>query len=505
MARKNRSHGRKGADLEQARLRLNTAMQEMKGGQTNKARRLLNDLLSDYPDYPAAMANLGLVNLVAGQAETAHEVLLRAYTLDPENTHIIALLGAACVKLKRHAFAAQLTAPLVKLDPKNVEVNTTYADALVGLRDFHAARTVLERLTSLDKEQSRHWLTLAEVAAHLGDFELRAKALSQAFQCGDRSASLILDMLDNREAARSIDLNSVRANILAAGVPKDPEGAREYWRLRMALAEGDDETQKCLEGIIEAGRKIFAFTRPEYLRTIADRERDLARLSAVSSVKAAHPREGIAQSVLICGASRAGKSTVENVLAGHHGVVRGFEGGLIDAAVKKTLAASGYPTNRSIADIPKDLSSQFAATYAELLNERIGDGDWYVSTHPSGAALALSFAALIPNARLVFVHRDKQDTAFRQLLRRYRTGNVHSNDLAATQDYLEWNAQMMDRTAQLLPEMSISLSYEDLVSKTDETLASLYQFIGLNDASSRSPDIFDDRGCGKLLAPFINA
>jgi hypothetical protein len=176
----------------------------------------------------------------------------------------------------------------------------------------------------------------------------------------------------------------------------------------------------------------------------ADYQKQLARQDA--SLKAAvaqplirsrpPPLENCPFSLFIIGASRSGKTTLERLVGTLPRTKRGYEGRLVERAVKRASQLSGLLTLTNPNDLPQSLDDEFRRFYLEELRDVASGAKIFTNTHPGMIHGAGRIAAALPNSRFVFVKRDPNDIALRILGKKYKSGNHYAYDIKTVFDYM---------------------------------------------------------------------
>ena len=147
--------------------------------------------------------------------------------------------------------------------------------------------------------------------------------------------------------------------------------------------------------------------------------------------------------------------------------------------------------------LPEKLDDQFRTFYLEELSERAGGAEVFTNTHPARIHDAARIAAIVPNARFLFIKRDLNDTLLRVYMRKYTRGNADSYDLKAARNSIVWYHRMIDLLAARMPGISRVLQYEEMVEDPRAALRIAADLCGLPPPAKLLPEIGDDRGCAR--------
>ncbi len=107
--------------------------------------------------------------------------------------------------------------------------------------------------------------------------------------------------------------------------------------------------------------------------------------------------------------------------------------------------------------------------------------------------------------RFIFVKRNIDDNLVRIYFTEFHKGNSYAYDLAAAREHLLWYHQMIDATAEKLPDLVRIVHYEDMVHNPAAVVEMVAELCGLPMRHGPLPTIGDDRGCGEPYRQFIDA
>lgn len=123
-------------------VRLHSAEQQLRKGDTAGALRELTEVVKVRPNYLPAWMLLGSAYLRTQQDDKAEAAFQRAAQLNPKNPAVLAQLGALYLRGKRYEPARQSFQQITELNPKDVEaqVNLGVALNMLGRSDEALAR-----------------------------------------------------------------------------------------------------------------------------------------------------------------------------------------------------------------------------------------------------------------------------------------------------------------------------------------------------------------------------
>ncbi|MFQ5778292.1 MAG: tetratricopeptide repeat protein, partial [Terriglobia bacterium] len=125
----------------------------------DRARLLLERLLSQDPDHARAWGYLGLCHLETGRHQFGLEALEKATGADPENPDYVYWLGNAAGSLGQLDRALTCYQRAVEIDPQHTKANEFLVRTRGLLESREHYRTALRLLK--EKQPPDHYLTLA--------------------------------------------------------------------------------------------------------------------------------------------------------------------------------------------------------------------------------------------------------------------------------------------------------------------------------------------------------
>jgi Flp pilus assembly protein TadD len=156
-----------GETLDQA---LNRAQAAAQAKRLNEAAGICNDVLAVSPDYPSALALLGIVSAMQNDPEKGIGLLDRAIRLRPGNASWFAHLASLCRATYRMEQALQAGQESVRLDPTNADNLVNLSLIFVDVDDRERAIACLLRALGQKHEHADGHLALAQNLLAMGDF-----------------------------------------------------------------------------------------------------------------------------------------------------------------------------------------------------------------------------------------------------------------------------------------------------------------------------------------------
>jgi hypothetical protein len=216
--------------------------------------------------------------------------------------------------------------------------------------------------------------------------------------------------------------------------------------------------------------------------------------------------DSVPQSLVILGPSRAGKTTMERLVGSFNGVKRGFESNIVANAVARTFQTAGLLTRARMREMDPEMWDLFREFYREELAERAGTSRIFTNTMPGLITDAVLIARIVPNARFIFVKRNIDDVTIRTYMKPYK-GERHGYAYSVDSIYslIEWYYKMIDVIAELLPDLSRIIHYEDMIEDPKAALDIACEVCGVALYTGDLPELGDDRGAGAPYKEYLEA
>jgi tetratricopeptide (TPR) repeat protein len=436
-------------------------------GDLAKARNRLDRALALAPRTPAALLELGMVELASGRPLRAADYFQQYNEGHPERAQGWYQLGVARETSGAWRDAADAYRQALERgtdDPAHVRLRLAGVLARDGQATEAAAlyRSVLAEAP----DDVEAWLGLGMVAAATGDRPGAEAAYREAL-------------------ARNPDLAFARQQLVSlkdVTDPDDPDLAALtalVQREDLAAEAREQAGYGCAKALLDLGRPEEAFAAAE--RANRDREQRVGgfdarawrqrvadiRISESSDPAAGEemPHDGPAP-VFLLTAPRAGATLLEQMLTAHSALASRGEDPVIECML--ATHAPDWPHRRPD-----------AAALAAMRAAYVEKGGATVNKYPGNLRIAGILRRLFPKARFVRVARDPRDAGLSMFMRDFPDAARFSTDLEAIRSYLEGHEALAGRWQELFPQAIRQIAYEDLVTEPEQTLRELVAWLGL--------------------------
>ena len=198
-----------------------------------------------------------------------------------------------------------------------------------------------------------------------------------------------------------------------------------------------------------------------------------------------------ARPVLICGMPRSGTTLTEQVLGRHEDIFPAGELRAVKSIPEKIQKMflgkiSSHTIISAFDSLTPGQIKRAAQIYLDHIEKLAGpDYSRVIDKMPGNIWHVGMFAALLPNARIIFSRRDPRDVVLSCYFRHFRADHPYSTDLLSCAQYCREVFLMADHWMETLQEVDssqqimIASTYENLVSDPQKYGKQLYDHIGM--------------------------
>lgn len=446
-------------------------------GRSRDGETIIENLLKAYPGYFAARTAYAGIRFRQGRQAEALALLESALRLDPENSRLMVRIGQLEKALGFVASAATHFRHAIDIDPANLDA--VWGLAQVELQDDDLEPAIVH-LNALEPAFGS-----SSVETMLGD------ALEKLGRPADAMAVYQRQFLSVDTAAKDRSNAAFRLCSLPTTIPSDklksylarhvaPEDALAAGFARAQLLMRSNDHKAAWETLAAVNRARWAEVGPAALA----QERSHARVLHYCETSAVDPLPDVAQPgqttpILIVGASRSGKSLVEQIFASFAGVTRGFESEIIPTAIGRTAQHLELPPLRDPWYLDEDALEPLRSELQRLIDRRARGANWLTLTSPANIFHVGIIARLFPRAPIVFLGRDRRDLALRIHATHYGQGHPFSSDLKALYRHLDWQDEMVAVWGRRLGARAWHVQYEAIGTTQASLLAQFAEHFGV--------------------------
>ena len=488
--------------LKVAREKLEQAEACRRQGKLDQAEKICTTLLSQYPDYFAALHTLGMTYADKKQSARALGPLFQAVTLNPNSWMTLTALSGVCLNLNAGEMAADVLERARRLNPKEPAVLATLGLVYRQEREYERASEAFKEALKQEPNFLEASMGLVRCYISLGDDEGAAKIIRQLLKRGVRTLDLLSTITQFPAHMIDIDLTDELERIVAKN-SRHKEEDQETLALIRAHAHDWAGRYEDAGRELKIANRIISEKLSEQL--IGEKERQKYSLKWLEEGKSgkAVAKRGQLTTLFIFGPSRSGKTSLEKLVSTLDGVKRGFENNGPENAIKRSFQDAGLINSWSLEHLPQQFYPQFCSNFAEETNRRAGSAKVFTNTHPGYMQNVSHLARLVPNSRFMFVKRNVDDLTLRIYMRSYQSGNAYAYSLPTIRGHIAWYHKMMELMAEKFPDIVRIVNYEDMITDPNGVLKIAAGLCDIPTPRNKVLPIADDRDCAKVYQNLI--
>ena len=486
--------------IKSLQARLVEAEKKRKQGRLKEAEAICRQLLDTDPTYVGALQTFGLVAIEQKNYRQAVTCFLTAAATAPTDPTNFTNLGAAWLGLEIPDMAAVMLREARRLDDKNPAIHHLLGDVFSYNKQFADAMTSYRDALAIDPDFDQSLLQLSQCYLNLGYFGKAAELLMRLRKLRPDviSVTYMLLQLPRHMIDDALDLHAVvrKARKQQGETQVDFDAKKAF--VEASILDRQAKQEEAWHVLCDINVKL---NREAQALWTADAKRNDVALEAALALdgsKLPRPRDRKSTDgpapLFVLGPSRAGKTTLEKLVGAHDDVNRGYEGEVVQFASRRAAQKAGLVNIADLAQLPKNLHGSFATEFRQRLAETNPDHKLVSITTPGLISSAGLLAQNLPEARFVFVKRNRDDTAFRIFMKNYQSGNHYNHDLANAYAYIDWYGEMIDVWSQKLRQRAITVEYGDMIADPAATFARVMTLCGLLEDNVELPDIGSDIG-----------
>lgn len=530
---------------------------QQSAGQTSKAVELFRQLTLRNPNVSEYWNNLGIVARHAADEPTAEHALRKAMELAPANAEVHYNLGLLYSQQQRWLLARETLLHAVSLAPDFIEARFQAAYACHFCGDTRGAEVMLEGADAWPPQPADQALILATILSSLGYQDAAFQALAQAtlpdgperLSLARRITALRASMYErsNRLDEANTELSQLPLTMLTALPASESElrhaGLQVHASVAARLGEQEraaqlfeqlqhersdahllantsfalaairdkqgrrDDAWKALDDAHAAQLRFAQDFVPELLREGSQPldmvEHTVSRLAhdRWTSLRAPRSHES---PVFVVGFPRSGTTLLEQMLDAHPDFRSMDERAFIYELLKRMqLAGQSYPSD--LATLTQANVDQLRDIYADMVRKIVPDlgGRRLVDKNPLNMLCLPMIMRLFPDARIILCLRHPCDVMLSCYMQPFRSPAfmvLCSSLQRLARGYVDAFEQWFNHMEVFAPRV-LEWRYESVVSRFDEHVARLGEFLELDDASPMSRFAEHARNKGYISTP----
>lgn len=490
---------------------LGQAYDRHQAGDTVDAQRIYSELIAKYPHYSEPYYLLSLLLIQRNELEQALPLLVRAAMLNPEDYRVRVNLAGIYKSLDAEDLAAENYEQALRLNPAVAESHFNLGDIYYGQNEVELALISYDRAIDLRPSYYRAILGKGRCLERMGRLDEAAAVYLAAHRLDPEKIMPISEIVRLPPGLVDFDVLGTIEKFEERGAAMTGDDGAEWRRAlkfpRAQALDGCGRYREAFDVFLEANQEKID---QEHLDYAAEREGNARILDFIeaNSFDIYQPKPGgkvPALSLLILGASRSGKSSLEKLLGTIRSVKLGYENRIVSQRVKRTSQFAARLGVDNLLQLSGEFASLFRELYMDDLAKRAGNSSAFTITSPGNIVNFGRLIECVPNVRAVFMKRDRYDHVLRILFKSYANENSYSYRIRDIHDYLDWYTKLQDIWQSRFPDHVMTVAYEDMVADPETIIKAVAKFCGLEAPQGGLPNIGDDRGCATPYRTYLDA
>jgi tetratricopeptide (TPR) repeat protein len=413
-------------------------------GRNKEALELFKEALEKEPNSPAAHNNYGLTLAILGRYEESIAHYETALELDDKLLTTYSNLGNSLNSLGRSIEAMGVFDKALSIDPD-------YMSSIIGAGYTKMCLGKMEQACEDFERGLRINPGSVECHRYLADIRTFTEDDSRIAQIEDIAATMAGKTTSQRSIVHFIRFK-VRSDL------------KKYDEAFAELAKGN-----------KLWRSVIAYDEKRELQALRD-------MAATFTPELFRTKAGLGNPstlpIFIIGMPRSGTTLIEQILASHPQVFGGDE--LIDFGLGVVGSYDPEPLPFDVASLAADDLKRLGSIYIDRIRPKAPAAQRITDKRPDNLRFAGLIHLLLPNARIIHVHRDPRDTCVSCFSLFPPASFKFTYDLGELGRYYRAYDALMAHWRAVLPASAfIEVQYEDVVENLEDQARRLVDFCGL--------------------------
>ncbi|MFT7564792.1 MAG: tetratricopeptide (TPR) repeat protein [Bacteroidia bacterium] len=451
---------------------LNQALGYLRNNQPQQAAAIYQNILARDPNQYDANYSLGMMYRSHGRNDLAIELILKSVEIRPDIIESALSLGMIQHEEGLLEDAQTSLNKVVAAEPGNVIAHSTLGLILTDRGELDMAFESFQNAMRLEPD---HPIS----HARMGMLEQARGNKQAAFECLSKSIELAPDNVNaHRSLAFLQKQTEYNDNIRWMEAEFESAALPDYEQLLLGYALGKvfddlkqyDKSFGFLQKAHYLQNKLFGFSieqqSAEFAAFKTEFNHSFLKLCEDFTVDDSSP-------VFVLGMPRSGTSLVEQILASHP---LAFGAGEVeymhyfDRAVEGVTGQS-FPLNAGT--VSPELIREVSQAYIKKLRFNAGSAEKVIDKLPSNYLRVGLIAAAMPHAKIILCERDPLDLCTSIYQNLFGREHTYAWNLSTLGDYYSLYQDLMDWWEELVPGRMYRLSYEKLITDTENEVRKL--------------------------------
>ena len=399
-------------------------------GRLKESEMLTRKAIKINPKFLNAYYNLGSILIDLGNYKEAEIYTRKGIELNPNDSNFYQKLSIILTELGKPKEAESSLLKAIKIDPNDPILYQSLAIILIELDKQRDAKISLYKSIKINPNITKNYYLLSTLTLLGKDKEITDKIFSKG-------------ILENQKEKDLIDIYFTRANIL--------EQQCKY-----------SQASEYLKKANNLNLKIYGSDYLDFQNKMKN-----CYINSTKTTNIRNESSNLPTPIFIVGLPRSGKSITESILACNDRTIKCGEEKALDSAVNIYLEMKEELNEKSLFKM-----------YLDNLNKDIRKDSFIISTTPFNFIYTGLIVRKIPNAKIIFCHRNPLDNILKLYQKNLSSKHTYSNSITESANIWLESYLLMERYKKEHKSKIYFLKYEDLIKYQTNQIKNLINWLG---------------------------
>ena len=411
--------------------------------------------------------------------QAAVDLYQQIATKIPDHPEIQNNLACALRELARHDEALLSYDKAVALKPGYAVAHSNRAVTLQELRQYDEALISCEKALALKPDYAEGYHTKGDILLNKGDMQAAEQMFKKALELNPMLANPLYGLVHMRKCKDTDQAYAKHIQMLLDN-PDTSSSDKELLYFSLAKIYDDcgqyDEAFECFRQANQLCNALVSYDAEK----VSNATDEIIGVFSKEFLANPFPLASDSQAPLfIVGMPRSGTTLMAGILSNHHAIDNAGElPTMINRLAELRIGNHVYP--QTAKHMTAAIASRLIDEYeGRLRRDVVTNSAYIIDKHPLNFRNLGYIAMLFPNAKIINCTRDPLDTCLSNYFQYFSLFYDYAFDLKNIAHFYGEYAKLMRHWRKVLPSHMIDVSYEELITNTEQTTNKILDFLGL--------------------------